>query len=112
MARRAPSKEVYIKEISEEGARYAVAGTVVSFDASRGEGILDDGTGTLKFVLDNIIYAERVKEGSFVRLLGRAYVTEEGVVLRAEVVNELNVTPEIYNRVKELERRVYHEGSI
>ncbi len=112
MARRPSAEETYVKDIAEEGKLYAVEGVIVSSDPTRGEGVLDDGTGTLKFVLDSMIFAERIKEGTFVRLIGRAYLTDDGIVLRAEVVNNLNVGSDMYNRVKRLERRVYHEGGV
>ena len=104
MAKRRPSVERWIKEL-KEGGRAAIAGLVVAFEPEKGEGIIDDGTGTITFVLEDLIFAEDIREGSFVRLLGRVVGTERGLLFRAEIANKLNVRPTIYNKVKELERR-------
>ncbi len=106
MARRPPAKEVYVEEMTDSGVRYAVEGVVVDFDPRTGEGKLDDGTGVLKIILENFLFAEDLSVGSFVRVIGRGYLSEEGRVMRVEIVNPLNVPPDVYRRVKELERRV------
>ena len=106
MARRPPSRDGYVEEILENGGRYALEGTVVSFDPKTGEGLLDDGTGVIRMVLENYLFAEDLKEGSVVRVIGRAYLSEEGKIIRVEAVNRLNVPLDLYRKVKELERRV------
>jgi hypothetical protein len=110
VARRPPSREVNIKEILDDGMRVAVEGMVIDFDPNKGEGKLDDGTSIAMLVLENFLFAEDLKPGSFVRVLGRAYLSSEGRIIRAEVVNRLDVDPSLYREVKELERRVYHES--
>lgn len=106
MARREPAREVYVEEITESGKRYAVSGYVVDFDPNSGEGKIDDGTGVIRAVLDNFIFAEDMEVGNFVRLIGRVYLSSEGKVMRVEIANRLRIQPDVYKRIKELERRV------
>lgn len=109
--RRVPSRDVTISELTGEGERVAVLCTVVSFDSGRLEGIVDDGTGTARVVLDDVLFAERMLEGSLVRLLGRAYKSDDAIIIRAEIVQPMDgVDPALYRRVRELERRVYNES--
>ncbi len=112
MARRPPSRETYIKEILDDGVRVAVEGMVLDFDPNKGEGKIDDGTGVATVVLENFLFAEELRLSSFVRVLGRAYLSSEGRIIRAEVVNRLDVDPSLYREVKEVERRVYHESGV
>ena len=72
---------------------------------------MDDGTGTARVVLDDVLFAERMREGSLVRLLGRAYKSDDAIIIRAEIVQPMDgVDPALYRRVRELERRVYNES--
>ena len=102
---RPPSKEVYVSEIMENG-RHTVTGYIVDFDPNLGEGKLDDGTGILRLILENFLFAEDLEVGNFVRVMGRVYLSSEGRIMRVEVAQRLGVSPEVYKKVKELERRV------
>ena len=94
-----------VKEIVDDG-RYTVTGYIVDFDPHVGEGQLDDGTGVLKIVLENFLFAEDLEVGNFVRVMGRVYLSTEGRIMRVEVAQRLGVPPDLYKRIKELERRL------
>jgi len=106
VARREPARELYVEEILESGRRYAVAGYVVDFDPHKGEGKIDDGSGVLRVVLENFIFAEELDVGRFVRVIGKVYLSSEGKVMRVELAHRLGVSPKLYKEIKELERRV------
>ena len=113
MARRRPYKERYIKELLEDGENVAVEGIVLDFDVNRAQGRVDDGTAVATIVLENVIFAEEMKAGRFVRVVGRSYISSEGRVIRADAVHGLDgINPVLYKKVKEIERRVYHEGGV
>ena len=111
--KRKPARDVRIAEIREDGERVAVLCTVISFDHKKGEGQVDDGTGMAKIILDDFLFADKIREGRLVRLIGRAYKSDEGVIIRAEIVHDMEgVDPSLYARVRELERRVWHESGL
>ena len=102
-----------IAEIEGLGERVAVLCTVVDFDARKGEGKVDDGTGIATVILEDFLFAEKMVPGRRVRLLGRAYKSDEGLIIRAEIVHDMeDVDPAVYRRVRGLERRVWNEGGV
>ncbi len=107
------TKDVDISEIEGEGERVAIFGMVVYFDPQKGAGKIDDGTGVADFVLDDFLFAEKLSEKKPVRLIGRAYKSDEGIIIRAEIVQDMEgVDPTLYRKVRAIERRVWHEGGV
>ena len=102
---RPPSREVSVSEIYDNG-RYTVVGYVVDFDPRTGEGRIDDGTAVLRVILDDMTFAEEMEVGRYVRAMGRVYISQEGKIMRAEIVQRMGIEPEIYRKLRELERRV------
>ncbi len=95
-----------IKDIVESGRKYAVYGVVVHFDKETGKGVLDDGEKTLEFVLNNFIYADRVKESSHVRLIGRGEIKEGKRVLYVDIVHTLDIPYKHFTDLIQMERRL------
>ncbi len=112
VTRRRPAKDLAISEISGEGQRVSVVCTVVDFDASEMAGHVDDGTGVAKVALDDVLFAEKMRVGSLVRVIGRAYVTEDIPLIRAEVVQPFDADAGVYREIVSVERRVYHESGV
>ncbi|MDN5366607.1 MAG: hypothetical protein PWQ11_18 [Candidatus Diapherotrites archaeon] len=111
--RRMHARDVTISEIQGEGERVSVLCTVVDFDTNKMEGKIDDGTGIALVILEDILFAEKLKPGALVRVLGRAYKSEDGLLIRAEVVQDMDgVDPALYAQIRDLERRVYNEGGV
>ena len=107
------ARDLTISKIEGKGERVAVLCTVVDFDAGTVEGKIDDGTGIATVVLEDVLFAERMRPGALVRVVGRAYKSEEGLLIRVELVQDMGeVDPSLYNRVRELERRVYDEAGV
>jgi len=111
--KRMHSKDASISEIDGNGERVAVLCTVVDFDAGAVEGKIDDGSGVALFVLEDVLFAEKMRSGALVRIVGRAYKSEEGLLIRVELVQDMGaVDPTLYNKVRELERRAYDETGV
>lgn len=111
--RRMHARDVTISEITGEGERVAVLCTVVDFDVNSMDGKIDDGTGMALVILEDVLFAERMRPGALVRVVGRAYKSDEGLLIRVELVQDMmGVDPALYAKVRELERRVYDEGGI
>ncbi len=111
--RRRHARDVTISEISGDGERVAVLCTVVDFDANKMEGKVDDGTGIALVILEDVLFAEKMASGRLIRVIGRAYKSDEGLLIRAEIVQDMEgVDPALYAQVRDLERRVYDEGGV
>jgi len=110
--KRRPAKDLRISEISGDGQRVSVVCTVVDFDPAEMGGHVDDGTGVAKVALDDVLFAQRMNVGSVVRIIGRAYTTEDIPLIRVEVVQPFSDADlDLYRKVVLLERRVYNDNA-
>jgi len=104
---------VDLTEVKQDGERVSVLCTVIDFDPKKGEGTVDDGTSVARVILEDFLFAERMRAGSRVRIIGRAYKSDEGLLIRAEIVHDMSeIDPATYKRVRELERRGWNESGI
>lgn len=111
--KRKSARDVSISEVEGNGERVAILCSVVDFDAGSAEGKVDDGTGVATIMLEDVLFAERLRSGALVRILGRAYKSEDGVLIRVELVQDMaGVDPALYQKVRSIERRVYGENRI
>jgi len=111
--RRKPARDVDLAQVDEDGERVPVLCTVIDFDPRKGEGKVDDGTSVARVILDDFLFAEKMRAGSRVRIIGRAYKSDEGLLIRAEIVHDMSgISPATYRRVRELERRVWNESGV
>jgi len=111
--RRMHARDMTISEIQGEGERVSILCTVVEFDPSKMEGKIDDGTGMALVILEDVLFAEKMQNGALVRVVGRAYKSDEGLLIRAEVVQDMKgLDPALYAEIRGLERRVYNEGGV
>ncbi len=111
--RRMHARDLTISEVRGDGERVSVLCTVVEFDPNKMEGKIDDGTGMALVILEDVLFAEKMQSGALVRVVGRAYKSDEGLLIRAEVVQDMKeVDPALYAQIREMERRVYNEGGV
>jgi len=102
-----------ISNIEGNGERVSLLSTVVDFDPKTGEGKIDDGTGIATLILEDFLFAEKLTPGKRIRVIGRAYKSDDGVIIRAEIVHDMSdVDPSLYRKVVSLERRVWDESGI
>lgn len=98
--RRLPAVERYIKDIGGEDFRVRINGVVVDVHRDTYTAMVDDGTGRaiVQFVDPEIF--EKLKEGSTVRIIGKAVPGEE-TMIDAEVVQDMSkLDLGLYNRAR------------
>ena len=111
--RRMHARDLTISEVQGDGERVSILCTVVEFDPNKMEGKIDDGTGMALVILEDVLFAEKMQSRGLVRVVGRAYKSDEGLLIRAEVVQDMKeVDPALYAQIREIERRVYNEGGV
>ncbi len=83
-----------MKDIVEEG-RYSVVGVLK-------DGVLDDGTGSIRVEAESAYLKDMLSRGGSVRVLGRGKITREGRVIVVSIVHPLTLPLELYNKVRRL----------
>jgi len=93
--RQAPARIRSISEITDDDFRVRVIGTVV------GEGLLDDGTGTINVVTD-----QKLEVGDLIRVIGRVFQKDETTFeIVAEIIQDMkNLDIDLFNKVRKLQK--------
>jgi hypothetical protein len=86
--KRAPSKQVLIKNITKDLPRVAVVGTIVSRNETIFSFLLDDGSGTVNIIMNDAEKFEQLKDGQVVRVLGRLWGEGEDIELQGDIVQD------------------------
>ena len=101
--KREPSRNTSIKQLTEGKnlpPRVAVAGTIVNKNAELYSFLIDDGEGTILVITNNVEGFDAVKEGQFVRVLGKTWGEGEELEIQADVIQDLSgVDSNSYKRV-------------
>lgn len=98
--RRAPSIHMRISELNQSGVRVAIVGTVVSKNSELGSFILDDGESSILVLTNNFDDFEQLKEGQFVRVLGRTWGTGDELELQADIIQDFSkIDKELFQKV-------------
>lgn len=110
--RRKPASQKWINELNDEDlqSQVRVLGSIVDIQSIQDETqekisiILDDGTDTIRIILDKSI---PLKIGDQIRVYGTLGKTEkEDYILDAEIVQDMNqLDLELYKRVQDVKRR-------
>jgi len=97
--RRAPAIETKLSELSE-GSRVAVAGTVVNKNPEISSFIIDDGETAVQILTNNPSDFEKIKEGQFVRVIGKVWGSGDEVEIQADIVQDFDkIDKELYRKV-------------
>ena len=97
--KRAPAIETRISDL-KEGHRVAVIGTVVSRNADISSFILDDGENKIVILADNQNDFERIKEGQFVRAMGKVWGEGDEVEIQADIIQDFSkIDKNLYKKV-------------
>ncbi len=98
--RRLPSTERNIKDLSGEDFRVRINGVVVDIHKDTYTAMVDDGTGrAIVQFIDPEMFG-RLKEGGFVRIIGKMVPGEETLV-DAEIAEDMSkLDLGLYNRAK------------
>ena len=100
-AKREPSKFVRIKDLQGANvpSRIAVAGTVVSKNEELYSFVIDDGEGTILVITNDAEQFNKIKEGQFIRVLGKIWGEGEEVEIQADVIQDFTkVDPKLYQK--------------
>ena len=87
--KRAPAIDTKISDL-KEGHRVAVTGTVVSRNPDISSFILDDGTNKVVVLADNQNDFEKIKEGQFVRAMGKVWGEGDEAEVQADVLQDFS----------------------
>lgn len=91
---------VKVSEVSSRAGRVRVVGKVVELGEDRL--LLDDGTGSVRVLFEDLSRVEDLETGVTVRVFGSPLSLEEGFELHAEIVQRLDeLDLDLYREVRE-----------
>ena len=98
--RRAPAIPHKISELKSEMGRVCLAGTIISKNKEIGSFILDDGESKILILTNEPREFEKLKEGSFVRAMGKIWGQENELEIQADIIQDFSkIDKELYNKV-------------
>lgn len=99
--KREPSRDLKIKDLQNNPpSRVALAGTVLSKNEELYSFLIDDGEGTVLVITNNIESFNSIKEGQFVRVLGKTWGEGEELEIQSDIIQDLSkVDPKVYRQV-------------
>ena len=97
--RRTPYLPVKIGKLKETQGRVAVLGAVISKDAENFTFMLDDGSGQVLAVTNDMTSFSNVAEGKLVRVLGKTMGQGEETEILADIIQDFSkIDKERYNK--------------
>lgn len=104
---RIPARTRLIKHLKKDDKRVKVVGIVIKKDLESSSILLDDGTGSVIVIIPSENDFKKVQIGSTVRVFGIVLPYDEGVELRAEIIQNFNnIDKDLYNEIYNL---IYNE---
>ncbi len=98
--KRGASVPVTIKNISSDHVRVSITGTIVSKNDSIYSFMVDDGTGTIVVITNDIDRFKELREGQFVRVLGRTWGEADETELQADIIQDFSkIDKELWKKV-------------
>lgn len=95
--KRAVAVEKRIADLNKEDARVTVVGTVLSIDPQALIINIEDPSGELTILCQTEELIKNVRQGSVIRVTGIVLPYEEGIELRAEIIQDFSkLSPELY----------------
>ncbi len=95
--KRLPAIEKPIAKINKEDTRVTIVGTVLSIDAQALIVTVEDPSGEMTILCQTEDAIKMLKQGSVVRVTGMVLPYEDGIELRAEIVQDFSkLSPELY----------------
>ena len=99
--KREASKNISIPDLKKGPVppRVSVAGTVVSKDEKLYSFLIDDGDGAILAITNNVENFNNLKEGQFVRVLGKTWGEGEELEIQADIIQDFSqVDRNVYKR--------------
>ncbi len=98
--RRAPAIDVQIRDLKENMGRVSITGTVVNKNSEINSFVLDDGQKQILVLANRPEDFDRVKEGQFVRVLGKVWGQQNELEIQAEIIQDFsNIDKELFRKV-------------
>jgi len=98
--KRAPSKLVKIKDLNPELIRVLLIGTVVSKNPELYSFVIDDGTGTVLVLTNNIEKFKDITEGQLIRVFGKVWGENEEIEIQADIIQDFSkIDIELFRKV-------------
>ncbi len=95
--RRLPAVEKQIAKINKEDTRVTVVGTVLSIDTQALIITIEDPSGELTILCQTEDALKNIRQGGVVRISGVVLPYEDGIELRAEIIQDFSkLSPELY----------------
>lgn len=95
--RRLPSRPTSIKNLKDSEGRISITGTIISKNKDLSSFILDDGKSQVLVLTKRVTDFENVKEGQFVRVLGKIWGEGDEVEIQADIVQDFSkIDKELY----------------
>jgi hypothetical protein len=95
--RRSPSRPTAIKNLKSSEGRISITGTIISKNKDLSSFILDDGESQVLVLTKRVTDFENVKEGQFVRVLGKIWGEGDEVEIQADIVQDFSkIDKELY----------------
>ena len=95
--KRLPAIEKQVSKLNKEDTRVTVIGTVLSIDTQALIINIEDPTGELTILCPNEESLKEIKIGSVIRVMGMVLPYEDGIELRAEIIQDFSkLNPELY----------------
>jgi len=88
--KRYPSKQVAIKDLNPELNRVALVGTVISKNPEIYSFIIDDGTGTVLILTNNIEKFNDITEGQMIRVFGRVWGEQDEIEIQSDMIQDFS----------------------
>ena len=90
-----PFAEKFVKDLKIEDLKVAVSGIIVN--RTENSFLLDDGTGQIRVIGENLPVYE------YVRIFGNLTNLDEGLVLQAEIVQDLSkIDKNLHKKIKSM----------
>ena len=98
--KRAPSKLVNIKELNSEMSRVSFVGTIISKNPELYSFMIDDGTGTVLVLTNNIEKFNELREEQLVRVFGRVWGEAGEIEIQSDIIQDFSkIDIELFRKV-------------
>jgi len=88
--KREPAKYISIAELSKDLNRVALVGTIVSRNEAISSFMLDDGTGTVNIIMNDVGQFSKLKDGQVIRVFGRLWGEGDDIELQGDLVQDFS----------------------
>lgn len=100
--KRAPAISVKLGDLKENMGRVAIVGTVVSKNSDISSFMLDDSQASVLVLANDPRQFDTIKEGQFVRVLGKVWGSGDEIEIQAEVIQDFSkIDKELWKKVYE-----------